>query len=212
MKRVEARIEGKINVQHSQTPTTWEIFVTPSRFHALLIRSQYAQVVPFVLSTRLYCAIIALARAPALCACFEPVQNKREGLALPVAHADPIPLALRDIVSLCIALLYRRACTQWVRHHDGRQMWLQFIFVMVHRQLPEVKNRLKRSQKVLYIHVAQAQCACCTRSESAARATWAHWEHIARSMSAYWNHTENTEGRSVSESWAYCGLLYKATD
>ena len=115
MKRVEAcRIESPMSVQLSQTPTTWENLGTPSRFHALLIRSQYPQVVPFLLPTRLYCVIIALARAPTLSACIEPVQNKRQGLALQVAHGDPIPLltrrqiALRDLVSLCIALMYRR--------------------------------------------------------------------------------------------------------
>ena len=82
MKRVEARIESPMSVQQSQTPSTWENFGTPSRFHALLIRSQYAQVVPFVLPTRLYCVIIALFRASTLCACFEPVQNKRQVLAM----------------------------------------------------------------------------------------------------------------------------------
>ena len=49
-----------------------------------------------------------------LCVCFEHVQNKRQGLALQVAHGDPIALltrhqiALRDLDSLCIALLYFR--------------------------------------------------------------------------------------------------------
>ena len=44
-----------------------------------------------------------------MCVCFEPVQNKRQGLALQVAHGDPIALltrhqiALRDLDSLYIA-------------------------------------------------------------------------------------------------------------
>ena len=45
-----------------------------------------------------------------LCACFEHAQNKRQGLALKVAHGDPIApltrhqIALRDLVSLCLGL------------------------------------------------------------------------------------------------------------
>ena len=38
-----------MSVQLSQIPVTWEDNGTQSRFHTLLIRSQYAQVVPFVL-------------------------------------------------------------------------------------------------------------------------------------------------------------------
>ena len=103
MKRIEARIES-----------TWEDSGTQSRFHTLLIRSQYAQVVPFALTYRLYCVIVALPERHPLCACFEPVQNKRQNWALQVAHGDPVPLltrdqiALRDLVSLCITLLYLR--------------------------------------------------------------------------------------------------------
>ena len=74
--------------------------LSQSRFHTLLIRSQYAQVVPFALPLRLYCVIIALARAPTLCDGFEPVQKKRQGLALQVAHGDPIPLLTRYQIAI----------------------------------------------------------------------------------------------------------------
>ena len=80
-----------MSIQLSQIPAMWEDNGTQSRFHTLLSRSQYAQVVPFALPWRLYCVIIALTRAPALCACFEPIQKKRQGLALQVAHGDHIP-------------------------------------------------------------------------------------------------------------------------
>ena len=47
MKRIEARIESTMSVQLLHIPVTWEDSGTQSRFHTLLIRSQYAQVVPF---------------------------------------------------------------------------------------------------------------------------------------------------------------------
>ena len=78
-----------MSVQLFHIPVKWEGSGTQSRFHTLLIRSQYAQEVPFALPYRLY----SLARAPTLCVCFEPVQNKRQGLALQVAHGDPIALS-----------------------------------------------------------------------------------------------------------------------
>ena len=58
MKRIEACIESTMSVQH--IPVTWEDYGTQSRFHTLSIRSQYAQVVPFALTYRLYCVIVAL--------------------------------------------------------------------------------------------------------------------------------------------------------
>ena len=48
--------------------------------------------------------------------------------------------------------------------------------------------------------VAQAQCACCKRNEN-----------VVSALRVYWSHTENADGRSESESRAYCGPLYKAT-
>ena len=60
MKRIEARIESTMSVQLLHIPVTWEDSGTQSRFHTLLIRSQHAQVVPFALTYRLYCVIVAL--------------------------------------------------------------------------------------------------------------------------------------------------------
>ena len=60
MKRIEARIESTMSVQLLHIPVTWEDSGTQSRVHTLLIRSQYAQVVPFALTYRLYCVIVAL--------------------------------------------------------------------------------------------------------------------------------------------------------
>ena len=60
MKMIEARIESTMSVQLLHIPVTWEDSGTQSRFHTLLIRSQYAQVVPFALTYRLYCVIVAL--------------------------------------------------------------------------------------------------------------------------------------------------------
>ena len=154
------RIASTTSVQLSHIPVTWEDSGTQSRFHTLLIRSQYAQVVPFALPWRLYCVSIALVRAPTLCACFEHVQNKRQGLALQVAHGDPIALltrhqlALRDLDSLCIALLYFRTRSGSAIMIVGRCDWNSL--------LSKVKTRPMRSQNSSY-----------TRSESAVRATWA---------------------------------------
>ena len=60
MKWIEAPIESTMSVQLLHIPVTWEDSGTQNRFHTLLIRSQYAQVVPFALTYRLYCVIVAL--------------------------------------------------------------------------------------------------------------------------------------------------------
>ena len=49
MERIQARIVSKMSVQLFHIPVKWEVSGTQSRFHTLLIRSQYAQEVPFAL-------------------------------------------------------------------------------------------------------------------------------------------------------------------
>ena len=193
---------------------TWEDSGTPTRFFVLLLGPQYAHQAPFALPWRLHCVNVALARAPTLCACFEHAQNKRQGLALKVAHGHPIApltrhqIALRDLVSLCLGLLYFRTRSGSAIMIVGRCDCN--LFLMVYRHLPKLRNRLMRSQNTRSVSIVSVLQTHWNRSESAARTTWAHWERKTLSTSAlraYWNHTENAYSRGESEPRAYCDLL-----
>ena len=109
-------------------------------------------------------------KAPPLCACFEPVQNKRQDWALQVAHGDPVPLltrdqiALRDLVSLCITLLYLRTRSGSAIMNVGR---CDCNYFLLWRTDNCQKKRVDWwGRRILYISVAQAQCACCKRTEN----------------------------------------------
>ena len=105
--------------------------------------------------------------------------------------------ALRDLDSLCIALLYFRT-RSGERHHDRRQVWLEFTPAVLER----VRKRLMRSQN-----------SPCTRSESAVRAAWAQWERITRSILAFESVLESHRERRWLQ-WervrGQCGLHFSA--
>ena len=175
MKRIEARIESTMSVQLFHIPVTWENSGTQSRFHTLLAFDSFS----IRSSSSLRAAIATVlrhyrsrqtAREPTLCVCFEHVQNKRQGLALEVAHGDPIALltrhqiALRDLDLLCIALLYFRTRSGSAIMIVGKCDWNSFL-----SWFTDSCRKLKSDwwgRSMAHVHVAKVQWGRLGRSES----------------------------------------------